>query len=193
MTITSGVTLCAGISGAAVSAIGVYKWWLVFGPWFISVGSGLFFTIDENTSTAKLIGFQIILACGVGFILQQTIISVQADCDRPEDIPQKTALVTFTQLIGGTVGLSICQSIFSQRLNHFLAIYAPGAPAIVAISVEAIRDVSPELKPGVIKAYAEALSYVFLIGIPAGIVASLAGMLVRNVSVKGKKLEGGAA
>lgn len=42
-------------------------------------------------------------------------------------------------------------------------------------------------------AYVKALNVVYLLGVPAGILASLSGMLVRNMSVKGKNLMASAA
>ena len=66
------------------------------------------------------------------------------------------------------------------------------------------------MQPGVITAYVKglfsarvlvfeltfryaALNVVYIIGVPAGILASLAGMLTRNVSVKGKDMMAGGA
>lgn len=43
-----------------VSALGRYWPWLVGGPFLICIGSGLLFTITEDTSSAKLIGYQIV-------------------------------------------------------------------------------------------------------------------------------------
>lgn len=65
------VTLAAGVSGGIVTAFGRYKYILVFGPWFLCIGGGLLFTVDEFTSSAKLIGYQILLALGIGLVFQQ--------------------------------------------------------------------------------------------------------------------------
>ena len=107
-------TLCrpysAGVSGAIVTGTGRYWHILLFSPALICVGAGLLFSISAETSSAKLIGFQIIFAVGIGLIFQQTIIAVQADTADPTDIPQATAAVTFTQLVGGTGELArTCQ------------------------------------------------------------------------------------
>lgn len=66
-----GVTLAAGVSGGVVTAFGRYKWILVFGPSFLCIGGGLLYTVDEHTSSAKLIGYQILLALGIGLVFQQ--------------------------------------------------------------------------------------------------------------------------
>lgn len=88
-----------------------------------------------------------LLGVGVGLVLQNTIIAVQADCTDPTQIPQKTGLVTFGQLspslspssrlarvltglraVGGTVGIAIASSIFGTRLSSALREFAPDAP-----------------------------------------------------------------
>lgn len=53
---------------------------------------------DETTSNSKLIGYQILAGGGLGLVLQNVIIAIQATV--PEDrIPQATSLVTFFQLV----------------------------------------------------------------------------------------------
>lgn len=59
--------------------------------------------------------------------------------------------------------------------------------------MEAIKTIDVAQQPGVIHAYAQALKYVFIIAVPSGAIASLFALIVRDVSVKGKKLEAGGA
>ncbi|BGP04230.1 hypothetical protein JCM10049v2_000028 [Rhodotorula toruloides] len=189
-----GVTIAAGVCGALISTFGYYWPFLVFGPIFSCIGSGLLYTVDEHTSSAKLIGFQIILAIGVGAVLQNTIIAVQADCDDETEVPQKTALVTFAQLVGGTIGIAIASSIFGTKLGSSLHEFAPEAPfQLVRNSVEAIPTLPKAMQPGVIHAYTTALKDVFIIGAAAGGLTSLCAIPIRNLSVKGKNMAGGGA
>ncbi|GAA5880175.1 hypothetical protein JCM8547_006579 [Rhodosporidiobolus lusitaniae] len=189
-----GIVFAAGISGAIISMTGRYWYWLVAAPSISCIGSGLLFTVTENSSYARLCGYQILLAVGLGCVLQQTIIAVQADARKEAEIPQKTGLVTFTQLVGGTVGLSIASSIFNTRLSSALHEYAPDAPfELVHASVEAIKTISEELQPGVVHAYVLALNRVFIIGVPAGALAMVSALLVRNISIKGKDMMAGGA
>lgn len=71
------VTLSAGISGGIVTVFGRYKWILIVGPWFLCIGGGLLYTVDENTANAKLIGYQILLALGIGLVFQQVSTAVR--------------------------------------------------------------------------------------------------------------------
>ncbi|SCV67930.1 BQ2448_51 [Microbotryum intermedium] len=189
-----GVVVGSAVSGGIVSKEGHYKPWLVFGPWLLCIGAGLLYTIKATTKSSTLIGYQIILALGTGACLQQTIIAVQADCPNPDDVPQSTALVTFAQLVGGTIGIAISSTVFGSKLSSALKEFAPDAPfELVRNSVEAIKTLPADIKPAVIHAYVVALNNVFVIGVAAGALASLSALLVRNLSVKGKNLATGAA
>ncbi|SCZ91295.1 BZ3500_MvSof-1268-A1-R1_Chr1-2g01314 [Microbotryum saponariae] len=189
-----GVVVGSAVSGGIVSKEGHYKPWLFFGPWLLCIGAGLLYTIKETSKNSTLIGYQIILALGTGACLQQTIIAVQADCANPDDVPQATALVTFAQLVGGTIGIAISSTVFGSKLSSALKEFAPTAPFdLVRNSVEAVKTLPADIKPAVIHAYVIALNNVFVIAVAAGALASLSALLVRNLSVKGQAMGAGAA
>ena len=88
-------------------------------------------------------------------VTQNPIVAIQSNVD-PLDLPQATALVSFTQLIGGVLGIAVYGTIFANELAQNLVKDAPGAPfALVRHSVEAIYTLSPDLRVGVIHAYVE--------------------------------------
>ncbi|GAA5916994.1 hypothetical protein JCM8208_003424 [Rhodotorula glutinis] len=188
------VVFASGAAGGLISWTGYYWPFLVFGPVFSCIGSGLLYTVDERSSMAKLIGYQILVGVGVGCVLQNTLIAVQADCKDESEVPQRTAIVTFGQLVGGTIGIAIGSSIFGTRLGSALREFAPEAPfQLVRNSVEAIPTLPVELQPGVVHAYALALRDVFIIGVAAGGCTSLCALMIRNLNIKGRDLMGGGA
>lgn len=99
-----GIVFSAGIVGGLVSYWGYYWPFLVSFPAFMCIGSGLLYTITAETSSAKLIGYQILLAVGVGAVMQNTLIAVQADVEDVNDVPQSTGLVTFTREFESILG-----------------------------------------------------------------------------------------
>ena len=58
------------VGSGFVKRTGHYYTFLVVGPLFASIGAGMLITINENTSSARLIGYQIILGAGLGLSLQ---------------------------------------------------------------------------------------------------------------------------
>jgi MFS family permease len=57
-------------TGIAVRKIGRYWQFMISGPIIGAVGAGLLYTINADTSNAKLIGYQIITGFGIGNTFQ---------------------------------------------------------------------------------------------------------------------------
>lgn len=66
------------IGGQIVGRIGKYWHFLFFGPMFFCVGSGLLFTITENTPSANIIGYQILAGVGIGSTMQNALFAIQS-------------------------------------------------------------------------------------------------------------------
>jgi len=182
-----GVVLFSGISGGIITKTGHYWTVLLIGPMILAVGGGLFFTVTSTTSSGALIGFQFLVSAGIGVVMQNLIIAVQANVASERDIPLATSLVTFAQLIGASVGVAIATSVFDNELAKFLKIYAPNAPLdTVKNSVLDIYTLPAEDIAGVVKAYVKALDYVYIIAVGLGAGASLSVLLIKNVNIKGR-------
>ena len=63
---------------------GHYMPWYIIANVLIIVGSALMYTVNENTSTARIYGYSIILATGAGCIMQASFIVAQAIVPRSE-------------------------------------------------------------------------------------------------------------
>jgi hypothetical protein len=46
-------------AGMTVSLLGNYWYFLVFGPWLLSIGAGLLYTLHEDSSNGQYIGYQV--------------------------------------------------------------------------------------------------------------------------------------
>ncbi|EJD43057.1 MFS general substrate transporter, partial [Auricularia subglabra TFB-10046 SS5] len=105
--------LVAMLTGVVINFTGRYWPWLVVSPLLISVGSGLLYTIDESTANAKVIGYQILMGVGAGGAIQNVLIAVQAEhADQEHMVPQATATVTWTQLLGGIIGIACVDPVY---------------------------------------------------------------------------------
>ena len=190
-----------GASGAIINKTGRYWPWLFFGPLLAAPAGGLLYTISIDTSSAKLIGFQILLGLGTGVAFQNTIIAIQAEyADEPETIPQATSLVTFLQLVGGTVGIAVSGTVFGTKLTENLTQYVGVIPTetlqAVRQSVSVIFLLPQDLQESVVKAYIAALDFTFIVIVPASGLASLFALLIRNWNLKergGPGVAGGMA
>jgi len=183
------IVISAGFSGAVITKINRYWWFLVLSPPLASVGAGLLFTIGPSTHNARVIGYQILLGAGTGGALQNTIIAIQTEYAREETlIPQGTSLVNFVQIVGGVIGITIGAAIFGNQLATNIVKYAPdlSPEQVIAVrsSVTAIFTLPSNLQQQAIEAYSASLDRVFLIGVPAGALAAVSGLFIKNYNIR---------
>ncbi|KAJ6483557.1 major facilitator superfamily domain-containing protein [Mycena vitilis] len=182
------------VSGGLVSKFGYYYPFLVAAPFFLGVGSGLLYTTGLTTSAAKLVGFQILVGASTGFGMQNSIVAIQVEFkDAPKLFAQAQSVASFGQFLGGMIGLSVAEAVFSSSLTRLLARYAPDAPlALVRDSPTAIYTQLPAaLIPGVRRAYVESLRIVYVLGVPVAALSLVAALLVKNIRIvkEGKEPE----
>jgi hypothetical protein len=86
----------------------------------------------------------------------------------------------------GVIGIAIAGTVLANELSKYLAIYAPELLADILLAVR--RNVSviftlpTDQQEAAVHAYTQALNNVFLIGVPAGALASFLA-LVRHLSI----------
>lgn len=86
------LTLTAIIQGFALSKIGIVPAFWIFGGALATIGSGLLYSMDANTSTGKWIGYQILVGFATGTTFQVAIANAQVHA-RPEDLSQVSAII----------------------------------------------------------------------------------------------------
>ncbi|KAK4051704.1 hypothetical protein OIO90_004654 [Microbotryomycetes sp. JL221] len=177
------IVLSVIIAGQIVGRV-LYRFWpfLVAGPVFLAIGSGLLYTIDETTSAAKIIGYQILTGVGIGSVMQNSLLAMQVEFrDTPKLLAQGTGLASFSQFLGGTIGLAVAQAVFAGVLGEKMRQFAPNAPiAIVKQDPLSIYDLPVDQIDPVIKAYVRTLKYVFILGVPFAIVAQITSFFISN-------------
>ncbi|KAM0747660.1 MFS general substrate transporter [Meredithblackwellia eburnea MCA 4105] len=168
----SGIDILPLMLGCVLTIIGTsqitgrmgrYWHWLVVGPFFSCVGAGLMYTISENTSSSKVIGFQILCGMGIGFTMQNSLFAIQV----------------------------LAESVFSTQLAKNIAIYAPTAPLDVIKQSPTLiyTKVPKELVGQVVHAYIKSLKDVFIIGVPIGGISLGLAFLIKNINIKPPKKE----
>jgi len=86
------VTVALIMSGAGISKTGLATPFMAVAAALGTIGAGLLFTLDVNTSTGKWIGYQIIGGLGLGFGYQVPVMVVQATV-APSDIASASAII----------------------------------------------------------------------------------------------------
>ncbi|SPO06911.1 related to MFS multidrug transporter [Cephalotrichum gorgonifer] len=176
-------------SGAIVSRLGPYIPPLHIGALLAVAGAALLTTLRPDSPPSHWIGYQVAYGLGLGLCFQ--VPNVAAQTVLPEgDIPVGTALIMFSQLIGGAVFVSVGQSVLVAGLTSRLAhvedfdvgmLQGVGVTTLLAGLDEHTRDVAVE-------AYNDALRSVFRGGLGMTCIGVLAGSFMEWRSVKEKKM-----
>jgi len=149
------------------------------------VGAGLLSSIQLGTSSSRIMGYQILYGIGLGCTYQNVLVAVQAEWrDRTELIPRATALITFGEIFGGVLGVSIAGGCFFESVetqpcdertnrscrNYFCSWEKCGCP-------QGARSQSPW------NSFTHSIAQTFFIGVVASVLISLCAMTVRNISI----------
>jgi hypothetical protein len=180
-----GVTAAELAVGTSVSMIGVYQPFMIFGTAIFTVAASLLCTLQVNTSTARLIGYQILAGLGFGSSLNICATVVRANVQK-KDIPIAGALSSFAPFLGGSLAAGIGQNLFRAALEQRLLQFV--SPTEVAVIVnagarEGVEVVTGGLQDVVLEAYNYAVKKTFVMSAAAGGVAFLCtlGLKWRNI------------
>lgn len=181
------VVLSQGAEGFIMSYTKRYWIWGPTSPTFLAIGGGLLFTVDVNTTSAQLIGCQIIYGLGIGFTQNVALLSVQAD-NEPRAVPAAIAIVSFAQLFGGMCGPVIGEAILGSSLRKYLPKYGvpPATSKAVIASVDAIWSLEGPMRTKVVKAYLRSLNNVYIASVPVAFCIILAARVIRDVRLEKK-------
>jgi MFS family permease len=102
------LTIAAIVQGVALTKIGIVPLFWIIGGALGTIGCGLLYSMDEDTSTGKWIGYQIIVGFTSGWTFQVALSNAQVHAN-PEDMSQVSAIINCKSLPSSTLcGLSNC-------------------------------------------------------------------------------------
>lgn len=182
------------ISGIGTTAIGYYMPFYYLSVVISAIGAGLLTTFNVNTGHSMWIGYQVVYGFGVGFGMQQALVTIQTVLPL-KDVPTGTAMSMFFQTFGGALFVSVGQNIFNNRLLTEVTKYAPEVDPTVLLHVGA-TDLSRVLPPaaldGVRLAYNNALTNTWYIAVAMCCLKIFSMPFLQWRSVKGQKPGGSA-
>ncbi|CAN9079477.1 unnamed protein product [Alternaria sp. RS040] len=179
------------IAGVIVTATGHYAPLMVVSSILMAIGVGLLTTFQPDTSSSRWIGYQVIFGAGAGFGMQQTLIAVQTVLPA-YDVPIGTALIMFSQTLGGAVFISVGQNIFTNQLIKHLAAAVPEIRSdfVLSIGVTELQSSIPsDYIPGVLAAYNQALTETFYVSLATAVFSIVGSSVIEWRSMKGKDIQ----
>ena len=123
------------VSGQITARVGYYVLAMIISPIIGSVGAGMIATLNQDSGHAMWIGYQVLFGFGLGLAMQVTSLAAQAVLPR-EDVSIGTAVMFFSQQLGGAIFVSVGQNVFINSLVSGLA-NAPGLSAMAVVNTGA--------------------------------------------------------
>jgi len=190
-----GLVIVSMVVGGAVTAIGYYTPFMLVSSVLMSIGAGLLTTFEVDTNHSKWIGYQFIFGAGVGAGMQQVLVAVQAALPK-KDVPIGTAIMMFSQTLGGALFISVAQNVFTNQLLKNLRTVVPDLNPSLVLTVGATElknAIEEKFLGGVIVAYNQSLTQTFYVSVAAAAVSIFGAAFVEWRSMKGKEIAMAAA
>jgi EmrB/QacA subfamily drug resistance transporter len=186
-----GLLVTSVTSGQLISRLGRYKVYPIIGTALVAIALYLLSTLTETTSSTVLSLYFFVLGLGLGLVLQVLVIAVQNSTDYA-DLGTATSSVTFFRTIGGSFGVAIFGSVFSNRLAAELAAALHGAslppgfnPAAAQANPAVLQKLPAALRADVLHAYVVSFHAVFLGAVPVALAAFVLTWFLREEPLRG--------
>ncbi len=178
-------------TGVLVSKIGYYTPPAIVGGAIATVGCGLMTTLQVDTPSAMWIGYEVLVAAGLGMAIQQGFIAVQTVLPL-EQIPIGVAAIASFQSLGGSIFVSVGNSILHNALlkaSSSQQLPDVDIHHVISAGATMFRSFVPaDALPALLDVYNTALQKVFVTAIPLAGLAFVAALGLEWKSVKGKEL-----
>ncbi|PIA17428.1 MFS general substrate transporter [Coemansia reversa NRRL 1564] len=177
------------LAGWLIARFSVYRVVTCAGTVAMTLGAGLLCLFDGNISKAAQVPILIVLGSGIGCCIMGLLLTVQVSV-RPEDLAVSTALATFSQMMGGIMGLAfgsiVSESTTKCHLDSLMDAMPKYATDILKAQNDAneiwTMDVPQEIQRSIISAYARGLQYNFVLITCLGTVAVILSAFLQGVS-----------
>ncbi|EJD03252.1 MFS general substrate transporter [Fomitiporia mediterranea MF3/22] len=179
-----GSSAVAALTGITVAKTGRYRPIMWLGWFVMTIGFGLLIMLEENTSSAKQEIWLIIAGLGVGCLFQPPLIGLQAAMPL-KDMATSTSVFVLIRTLGGTVGISVGNTIFLSELPDRLS-RVPGYSSSMTsglVDYTAISRIQPDsLRLQVSHAFTRSLATIYIAFTPICFVGLLCVLVLREYS-----------
>lgn len=165
-------------NGAILSTYGYYMPWYTLGGLLCVTGGALMYTVNIETSVARVYSYSTIIGFGDGLFAQASFSVAQAIVD-PQLTSSAVGFITCAQVSGITIALAIANSVFLNKSQTSIAELLPGTPlaeaqqAIAGAGSAFVASLSDVVKMEVLKAIVTAMSKTYILVITAGTLATV--------------------
>jgi len=163
----------------------------------MTIGYGLMTRVDDTSNIAERALFPLVAALGTGCLFQIPLIALQAAMPL-KDLATSTASFIFVRQLGGTIGVSIGQAIWSSSLRTRAAkltgVTINTAASTLIESVHTLRTDYPDpaQRAKVIHAYTRSIATIWVALTPMAGFCFVIVLFIRAYTLKRAVVRGGA-
>lgn len=187
-----GLFLASMIIGRRITRTGKWKIYLTSGAVLLAVGFALLATIDDTTALPVIAAYMLIAGIGMGATMQNLVLAVQNSMPMRE-MGAATASVSFFRSLGGAIGVSVLGAVLGSRSTHLISDQLAAhrisqAPSGSDTGIPNVHTLPAPVAHIVEHAYGQATGLIFLIAVPALVVAAVAIAFIREVPLRTRNI-----
>ncbi|MGI8721590.1 MAG: MDR family MFS transporter [Geodermatophilaceae bacterium] len=195
-----GILAASIVCGRMLDKTGRYKIFPIVGATLLLLAIALLSTLAVDTNYWLLAAYMLIFGLGLGAQMQTVMTAIQNSV-KMRDLGSATGSVTFFRQMGGAIGATGFGAVFgivlaSNLKEVFAGFAAAGGPITADIDtndVTALQNLPPGVKEPVLAAFADALGTMFLVGVPAVMIALIAAFFLKEVPLRASAKPPGAS
>lgn len=180
-----------GFAGWLLNKFGVYRYLHWIGFALAAIGTGLFALLDESSSTAAWVCFQIIASGGVGIVFTITLPTTLAALEE-KDVAVATGTYSFIRTFGMVWGVTIASIVFNGQINTNIGVVGDAATrdlikdgsAYSFASGELIGSLEAGTRTQVVEVYVRALRVVWYVLAAIAVVGFFTVFLEKHVPLR---------
>jgi len=184
------ITITTVVSGTLITKTGYYVPVMWFGAALFTTAATLLHTLQVDSTEREWVSYAILAGIGFGSAVQIPFLAIN-NVLLNKDIASGSAILIFSQSLGGALGLSIAQNVFSTTLEKQLGrISGIKAAIIIAHGASDVQAVVPEAKLRlVLEGYLSAIKSVFVLPIVTAGIAFVVSwaMEQKRMGAKGRQ------
>jgi EmrB/QacA subfamily drug resistance transporter len=179
-----GMLATSLLGGQLVTRTGRYRGLLITGSVLMTAGLALLATMSVSTGQLTTSMYMVVLGVGMGLLMQTTMLVVQNSVAQ-RDVGVASGAATLFRTIGGSIGVSLLGTLFTQQVQSALPDRAGGAPGGGALTPGTLEALPAPLREAYQAAITSGIHQVFLGGAAIAVVALIAAWAIREVPLRG--------
>ncbi|BCJ40005.1 MFS transporter [Actinoplanes ianthinogenes] len=172
------------VGGQVITRTGRYRALPIAGTVLMTAGLALFATMDTGTSRFTTGVFMAILGAGMGCLMQTTMLIAQ-NSSPVQSIGAATGAATFLRNMGGSLGVSLLTTLYTNHLIDSLGGSGQSAQSAGGMTPAMLRSLPENVRHAFSVAVSDGVSAAFTWGAVAAAAGIVVALFIKHVPLRG--------